>query len=102
MIAGGSGTTWTSSCSSLNRLGVRVGTAQTNNPSGSGLVNRAVVWDPASLNVCTDLNSFLPLNSGWVLTGAVSISDNGFIVGVGTRNGVGGKAYLLLPSRTVN
>ena len=102
LMAAGSGTTWTSAANSLNRLGVRVGTAQTNNPSGSGLASRAVVWDPAAANVCTDLNTVLPANSGWVLTSAESISDNGFIVGYGVRNGVAGKVYLLLPARNVN
>jgi hypothetical protein len=103
LLAGGSGTLWTSTANSLNRLGVRVGTAQTTNPAGgSSLVNRAVVWDPASGNVCTDLNGRLPANSGWVLTSAESISDSGFIVGYGTKSGVPGKVYLLYPARNVN
>jgi probable HAF family extracellular repeat protein len=37
--------------------------------------------------VMTDLNSSLPLNSGWVLNSANAINDSGQIVGLGTLNG---------------
>lgn len=35
-----------------------------------------------------DLNTLIPTNSGWVLTDAVAINDNGQIIGTGTLNGV--------------
>lgn len=37
--------------------------------------------------VATDLNSWLPSNSGWVLTSARGINDQGCIVGTGLLNG---------------
>ena len=91
--------TWTSRADAINRLGVAVGTAQTNNPNGAGLVTRAVMWD-ASHNIA-DLNALLPVNSGWVLTSASGVNDCGFIVGFGTKSGVS-KPFLLAPKRNVN
>ena len=76
-----------------------MGTAQTNNPSGGGLVSRAVEWDLSG--GVTDLNALLPANSGWVLTSAQGVNDSGFIVGFGTKSGVT-KPYLLFPKRNVN
>jgi hypothetical protein len=35
-----------------------------------------------------NLNSLLPLNSGWILDDAISINDAGEIVGGGTHNGL--------------
>jgi probable HAF family extracellular repeat protein len=35
-----------------------------------------------------DLNTFLPINSGWSLTQATGINDSGQIVGVGVFNGI--------------
>lgn len=95
----GTAGTWTSRADSLNRLGIKVGTAQTNNPGGGGLVNRAVMWDVA--NAITDLNALLPVGSGWVLTSAVAVNDGGFIIGYGTRNGTT-RPFLLAPQRNVN
>lgn len=47
--------------------------------------------------VIHDLNSLLKTNkSGWILTDATAISDNGFIAGTGYLNGVS-HAYLLYP-----
>lgn len=46
----------------------------------------AVLYDPKT-NSTTDLNSFLPKASGWALTSAVSINDNGQVLGYGTYNG---------------
>jgi probable HAF family extracellular repeat protein len=46
--------------------------------------------------VMTDLNSFLPPDSGWVLYGANAINQNGQIVGWGTLNGIT-RAFLLTP-----
>lgn len=44
--------------------------------------------------VMTDLNTFLPANSGWVLTRANALNDRGDIVGVGTFGGAD-HAFLL-------
>ena len=43
-----------------------------------------------------DLNTLLPPNSGWVLTGANDVNDNGQITGFGFHNGVG-RAFRLNP-----
>jgi CSLREA domain-containing protein len=48
-------------------------------------------------NFMLDLNSAIPQNSGWVLTEARGISDNGKITGYGTINGTQ-HAYVLTPS----
>lgn len=75
--------------------------AQTNNPSGSGLTTRAVMWTGATGNPITDLNSLLPPSSGWILNQAISINDNGFIIGYGSSDGLGA-SFLLYPDRKVN
>ncbi|HBO46003.1 MAG TPA: hypothetical protein DD670_19185, partial [Planctomycetaceae bacterium] len=49
----------------------------------------------------TDLNSMIAPNSGWVLTSACSINDNGHIVGNGRFNGLD-RAYLLTPTPEPN
>lgn len=46
--------------------------------------------------VMQDLNSLLPPDSGWVLTAARDINDNGWIVGEGTINGET-HAFLMAP-----
>jgi probable HAF family extracellular repeat protein len=43
-----------------------------------------------------DLNDLIPSNSGWVLTSATAINDQGSIVGNGTING-NAHAFLLTP-----
>jgi probable HAF family extracellular repeat protein len=43
----------------------------------------------------TDLNDFLPPNSGWTLYEATAINDAGQLVGYGTVNGRGFRAFLL-------
>ena len=48
-----------------------------------------------------DLNTLLPLNSGWVLMEANDINDNGQITGYGLHNGVG-RAFRLSPYKMVN
>ncbi len=63
----------------INDSGVVVGEAA--NAAGQ---TRAAVF---SNGVVTDLNSFLDPNSGWVLNSARGISENGYIVGIGTLNG---------------
>ena len=45
----------------------------------------------------TDLNTLLPSDSGWQLTGASGINDSGWIVGAGSYNGQQ-HAYLLKPA----
>ncbi len=80
LLQSGPGTSWSSAAYSINRLGIKVGMAQTNNPSGSGLTTRAVMWTGATGNPITDLNSLLPPSSGWILNQAISINDNGFII----------------------
>jgi probable HAF family extracellular repeat protein len=44
-----------------------------------------------------DLNTLIPANSGWVLTSATGIDDNGLITGTGTFNGTS-QAFILAPS----
>jgi probable HAF family extracellular repeat protein len=44
-----------------------------------------------------DLNNLIPANSGWVLTRAAAINDNGEIVGTGTFNGKA-RAFKLVPA----
>ncbi len=46
-------------------------------------------------NVMTDLNTFLPTNSGWHLDSATGITDSGLIVGNGRLNGGDVHAFLL-------
>ena len=76
-----------------------MGLSETNNPSGSGYVSRAVQWNAA--NGIMDLNALLPANSGWVLTSAIGVNDSGFIIGWGGKNGLT-KPFLLAPKRNVN
>ena len=44
-----------------------------------------------------DLNSLLPVNSGWILSTANGINDNGWITGQGSINGLA-HAYILRPN----
>src|SRR5262249_20068426 len=46
---------------------------------------RAGIW---SAGTVTDLNSLLPANSGWELTEALTINDNGDVAGLGIHDGV--------------
>jgi probable HAF family extracellular repeat protein len=54
---------------------------------------RALLWEDGKMH---DLNDLIPPNSGWVLTGAIDINDQGQIVGVGTYQGWD-RAFLLMP-----
>ena len=56
--------------------------------------NHAFMYENGQM---TDLNSLLPANSGWILTSATAINNNGVIVGLGTLNNVG-HAYEFLTS----
>ncbi|MGE5624340.1 MAG: hypothetical protein ACM3ZT_02205 [Bacillota bacterium] len=63
----------------VNALGMAVGW------SGAGSGNsHAVLW---SFGKVVDLNTLIPLNSGWVLTEARAINIRGEIAGVGLHNG---------------
>jgi probable HAF family extracellular repeat protein len=53
-----------------------------------------------SMGGMLDLNTLLPLNSGWVLVEADGINDKGQITGYGLHNGVG-RAFRLDPSEIV-
>lgn len=69
-----------SQANGINSGGHVVGWSRSANES----VSRAVLWQG---NGTTDLNSLLPDNSGWVLTSASGINDDGQIVGVGLHDG---------------
>jgi probable HAF family extracellular repeat protein len=69
-----------SQANSVNAVGQVVGWSRSTAQS----MSRAVLWQG---NVGTDLNSVLPQNSGWVLTSASGINDEGQIVGVGLHGG---------------
>lgn len=71
----------------INDAGVIVGNSQ--RIAGSAAV--ATLWKN---DVPTDLNTFLPAESGWVLRSAEGINENGDIVGFGTFNGEA-RAFLL-------
>jgi probable HAF family extracellular repeat protein len=72
----------------INDLGHVVGA--TNLPTGEP---RAFIWRGG---VMQDLNRFLPSGSGWVLTSAEDINNDGRIVGQGIFNGVL-HAFVLVP-----
>ena len=77
----------------INTSGQIVGGAAT-----ASNVSHAFLWQNG---VMTDLNSLLPANSGWVLSSATGINDNGQITGVGTINGQG-RAYLFSSGAITN
>jgi len=64
-----------------NNLGQVVGQADTADPA----ISVAFLWQNG---VLTDLNTFLPTNSGWQLQLATLINDSGRIVGIGLHNGL--------------
>lgn len=76
-----------SSAADINDMNQVVGTAW--------LVTQPTsVYDPAKYHAflwengtMTDLNSLLPEGSGWILTSATAINDNGDIVGTGLKDG---------------
>lgn len=51
---------------------------------GAAVCTRATMWHSGAI---TDLNTFLPAGSGWLLTSATDINDFGEIVGQGFYNG---------------
>ncbi len=72
----------------LNAGGQVVGTSQI------GAVKRATLWQN---NQPTDLNSLLPVNSGWTLTEARAINGHGQVAGIGLFQGHR-RAFLLTPA----
>jgi probable HAF family extracellular repeat protein len=79
----------TSRAMAINNNEVVVGWSTQNNGTGY-----AFSWTRAGGMV--DLNTLLPLNSGWVLMEANGINDNGQITGYGLHNGAG-RAFRLSP-----
>ena len=82
----------------LNNLGELVGMCALSNSPARPIV--AVVWDsPAA--AAEDLNTLIPTNSGWYLTQANGINNQGVIVGAGVftnaQNVVRLHAYALVP-----
>ena len=53
----------------------------------------AFLWENGQF---LDLNTLIPVNSGWLLTTAFAINNDGWIVGEGSRNGLN-RAFLLKP-----
>jgi probable HAF family extracellular repeat protein len=76
-----------SAANGINKRGEVVGW------SGSGETT-AVLW--TADGVVVDLNDWLPAGSGWVLTVATAINENGQIVGLG-YHGVERAAFLITP-----
>jgi probable HAF family extracellular repeat protein len=81
----------------INNRGTVVGYSLTNT-YGNQVPLHAFVWRNG---VMTDLNSLLPANSGWELTTANAINEQGQIVGSGKKDGQT-KAFLLTPVVTTN
>ncbi|MCW3052764.1 MAG: extracellular repeat protein family [Chthonomonadales bacterium] len=77
-----------SSVAGMNRSGQIIGT-------GKGL---ALLWQDGKV---TDLNTLIPANSGWTLTSATAINDQGWILGIGTIKDTSGtlttSAFLIKP-----
>jgi probable HAF family extracellular repeat protein len=68
-----------SAARSLNHRGQIVGVS-----ADADGQNRAFLWQQGGM---VDLNSFLPANSGWLLTSAVFINENQQVVGEGVLDG---------------
>ena len=75
----------------LDGSGNVVGTAET-----AASAMHAFLWTQASAAM-RDLNEFIPVNSGWVLTEARGMNDSGQIVGNGLLNGQP-RAFVLTPN----
>ena len=85
---------YTATAFALDNAGNAVGSAE--------IVNRtlhATLWP--SGGAPRDLNEFIPVNSGWVLTEARGVNDAGQIVGNGLLNGEP-RAFLLTPNLGVD
>ncbi len=77
----------------INDRGKVVGYAYTSNES-----RHAFVWRDGTM---IDLNNLIPANSGWELTDARDINNNGQIVGHGEFNGQT-RDFLLTPTWVSN
>jgi len=73
----------------INDLGWVVGQAK-----DAGGVRRACLWRDGEI---IDLNSLLPVGSGWTLVSAFGVNEAGWIVGTGTFQNGETHAYLLTP-----
>ena len=82
-----------SSALALNAGGTVVGYAS-GNLDTSGVDRRAFIYQNGTL---TDLNTLLPVGSGWVLEAAMTINASGQVAGIGLKDGVQ-RAFLLGPS----
>jgi len=79
-----------STANAINNNGQVVGASAITNGNA-----RAFLWSNGTM---TDVNTLLPLNSGWVLQSAAFINDAGQIVGSGLLNGVFNWFLLTPPS----
>jgi len=77
----------------INNLGQVVGWSDV---SGGG--TKAFLWEESSGMV--DLNTLIPLDSGWVLQTATGLNEDGWIVGKGTKDGLSRQGFLLIPQQT--
>jgi probable HAF family extracellular repeat protein len=84
----------TSHASAISNNGVVVGWSTLINSAG-----HAFRWTKRGGMI--DLNTLLPLNSGWVLTDANGVNDEGQITGSGLHNGAG-RAFRLSPLELAN
>jgi probable HAF family extracellular repeat protein len=80
----------TSEANSINAGGDIVGAATVSSSTSTGV---AFLYSDGKMS---DLNSMIPANSGWVLSGATGINNRGQIVGTGLLNGVL-RGFLLSP-----
>jgi probable HAF family extracellular repeat protein len=78
-----------STANDINRNGQVVG-----NSLVPGEATHAFLWDKGQMK---DLNDLLPPDSGWVLTTANGINDQGWIVGSGSYLGGPEQGFLLVP-----
>jgi probable HAF family extracellular repeat protein len=74
----------------INASGQIVGGADTSTRAEHAFLYSGVVMQ--------DLNSLIPLNSGWILDGATGINDSGQICGNGTNPSGQIDAFLLTPT----
>jgi len=80
----------------INDYGRMVGAAPVASKRNT-LINHAFVEDYANVGYMQDLNSLIPLNSGWTLSSANSINNLGQIVGQGINLSGQNHAFLLTP-----
>jgi probable HAF family extracellular repeat protein len=73
-----------STTNAIDSSGIAVGMSYNLDSEGDYIDTIATVFMDS---VATDLNSYLPANSGWILEDALGINDSGQIVGYGLYNG---------------